>query len=612
MSLGSISSSTADFNSHFRGGSDALRHDRFNQNTAPGFDLDPLALQDFGTLTLLSEPPGFTSRQSSLSATEQQHQNDALFHATGSSLSVHQGLSQQSTSAHTNQLNRGVPMFPMDAELTLVNSMNATLSSRGKFNTAPIDFSSGVASLGERNTMDQAFRARSHTHSASFSSSFDQLWGPPELTTPRPSSSLLYQSKADANFMQEQTSSQMSNYKSNPAFGFSGRGSGSGVGGLARGHSETQHTGGRMRSVSSRTDLRVTAQEYVPASASLNFGMESFDSNRGNAVSTTEDRLNQRATNQQQAISIQAFHGEGSFGHSRRISGNAHLIRTDQHAFNVGAPSSALLSAEAPEYTPMSASNQISLAGRSHASSFIAQKQQLQLNLPPPLSTASSSAQYNIQTPVTPYEPKLTAFLVGGGVSSVNVTAVSTDTDTHREDVERMILERGLNPDPRKYDLRPANARFFVIKSFREDHVFKAIKYNVWSSTEMGNKRLNQAFKDSSPSPPPIPTDASTNRPPRHRRESTPSAPQASGPVILFFSVNGSGHFCGVAQMTSGVDWNTKSRVFTSGCGSSGSNGAGGGMASSHQQQKWEGVFGVRWVFVKDVANSRLKHLRVL
>ncbi|KAI8613247.1 YTH domain-containing protein, partial [Chytriomyces sp. MP71] len=69
------------------------------------------------------------------------------------------------------------------------------------------------------------------------------------------------------------------------------------------------------------------------------------------------------------------------------------------------------------------------------------------------------------------------------------------------------------------------------------------------------------------------------------------------GPVILFFSVNGSGHFCGVAQMTSGVDWAAKSSVF--------SGGHGGG------NQKWEGVFGVRWVFLKDVPNSWFKHLRV-
>ncbi|KAI9340228.1 YTH domain-containing protein, partial [Obelidium mucronatum] len=104
--------------------------------------------------------------------------------------------------------------------------------------------------------------------------------------------------------------------------------------------------------------------------------------------------------------------------------------------------------------------------------------------------------------------------------------------------------------------------RFFVIKSFREDHIFKSIKHSVWSSTEIGNKRLHQAQQGK------------------------------GGPIILFFSVNGSGHFCGIAQMTSGVDWTQKSSVFT-------------------KDGKWDGTFGVRWVFVKDVPNQIFRHLKV-
>uniref|UniRef100_A0A8C5AV48 YTH domain-containing family protein n=1 Tax=Gadus morhua TaxID=8049 RepID=A0A8C5AV48_GADMO len=55
--------------------------------------------------------------------------------------------------------------------------------------------------------------------------------------------------------------------------------------------------------------------------------------------------------------------------------------------------------------------------------------------------------------------------------------------------------------------------------------------------------------------------------------------------------VNGSGHFCGVAEMRSPVDYNTCAGVWS--------------------QDKWKGRFDVRWVFVKDVPNSQLRHIRL-
>ena len=39
------------------------------------------------------------------------------------------------------------------------------------------------------------------------------------------------------------------------------------------------------------------------------------------------------------------------------------------------------------------------------------------------------------------------------------------------------------------------NSKFFIIKSFSEEDVHKAIKYNVWSSTKNGNKTLNETYK---------------------------------------------------------------------------------------------------------------------
>ena len=56
----------------------------------------------------------------------------------------------------------------------------------------------------------------------------------------------------------------------------------------------------------------------------------------------------------------------------------------------------------------------------------------------------------------------------------------------------------------------PVQARYFVIKSYTEDDVHKSLKYEIWSSTDPGNKRLDKAFKETA------------NR----------------GPIYLFFSVN--------------------------------------------------------------------------
>ena len=85
--------------------------------------------------------------------------------------------------------------------------------------------------------------------------------------------------------------------------------------------------------------------------------------------------------------------------------------------------------------------------------------------------------------------------------------------------VIELARTKGLNPAT--YDCNPPQARFFVIKSYTEDDVQKSLKHEIWSSTVLGNKRLDGAFRESSD----------------------------KMPIYLFFSVNGSRHFCGVAQM---------------------------------------------------------------
>lgn len=66
---------------------------------------------------------------------------------------------------------------------------------------------------------------------------------------------------------------------------------------------------------------------------------------------------------------------------------------------------------------------------------------------------------------------------------------------------------------------------------------------------------------------------------------------EGKGPIYLFFSVNASGHFCGMAQMMSGVDHEASSSVWC--------------------QDKWKGQFKVKWIYVKDVPNQALRHIRL-
>ncbi|CAN8269388.1 unnamed protein product [Cochlearia groenlandica] len=109
-----------------------------------------------------------------------------------------------------------------------------------------------------------------------------------------------------------------------------------------------------------------------------------------------------------------------------------------------------------------------------------------------------------------------------------------------------------------------ANAMFFIIKSYSEDDVHKSIKYNVWASTPNGNKKLAAAYEEAQQKP-------------------------TGCPIFLFFSVNASGQFVGLAEMTGPIDFNTNVECW--------------------QQDKWTGSFPLKWHIVKDVPNRFLKHI---
>ena len=62
--------------------------------------------------------------------------------------------------------------------------------------------------------------------------------------------------------------------------------------------------------------------------------------------------------------------------------------------------------------------------------------------------------------------------------------------------------------------------------------------------------------------------------------------------VYLFFSMNGSGRFVGVARITSNVDFNMAFDFWA-------------------MDEVWRGLMQVEWLFIKDVPNKLLKDIKL-
>ncbi len=89
----------------------------------------------------------------------------------------------------------------------------------------------------------------------------------------------------------------------------------------------------------------------------------------------------------------------------------------------------------------------------------------------------------------------------------------------------------------------------FIIKGFTEEDIHKAIKYNLWSSTNFGNNKLNNEYK--------------------------------KNPVLLLFSTYKSDQFIGLAEMKSEVDFKKSFPLWA--------------------RDDWKGLFNIEWLSIKDV-----------
>lgn len=122
---------------------------------------------------------------------------------------------------------------------------------------------------------------------------------------------------------------------------------------------------------------------------------------------------------------------------------------------------------------------------------------------------------------------------------------------------------RTQNVMPQYFDI-PPDSNFFIIKSFTLDHIQRAYDHNIWSSTHIGNKKLSECFKSGN----------------------------SDSKIFLFFSVNGSGKFCGVAEMISDLSRDLDNSIWDN-------------------NSKYGSAFKIKWLCVRDIENKLFKHLIV-
>ena len=200
-------------------------------------------------------------------------------------------------------------------------------------------------------------------------------------------------------------------------------------------------------------------------------------------------------------------------------------------------------------------------------------------------------------------------------------TSTTTSTATTSTTAPPLALDLA-NPASLDDLLRgdPNATRFFVIKSYTEDDVHKSIKYGCWTSTNSGNRKLDAAFcgmayppadeggvsstdddlfaevtrraeramerrlgtgtgdgderddetpggvdgnekeKEETLTSAFHEKDFAKTTPGEVTDDATPKVSPETSPcrVLLLFSVNSSGHFCGVAEMISKVDFEVR------------------------------------------------------
>ncbi|TGJ80500.1 hypothetical protein E0Z10_g8265 [Xylaria hypoxylon] len=103
--------------------------------------------------------------------------------------------------------------------------------------------------------------------------------------------------------------------------------------------------------------------------------------------------------------------------------------------------------------------------------------------------------------------------------------------------------------------------KYFVLRSDNPIDIETSVAHNVWTSSSRVNKIIKKAWM------------------------------KTNGQVILFFSVIGSRKFCGIAQMTSGVDWANTDEHWL--------------------EDSWQGRFTLNWLSLTELPFEGVKHVPV-
>ncbi|CCH58073.1 hypothetical protein TBLA_0A02750 [Henningerozyma blattae CBS 6284] len=148
-----------------------------------------------------------------------------------------------------------------------------------------------------------------------------------------------------------------------------------------------------------------------------------------------------------------------------------------------------------------------------------------------------------------------------------NKNRTVTSNEFNNTTINSKPRRKSLSIVPKWIDI-PVGSRFFVIKSCSLEHIKKSFYNGIWSSTFFGNKRLSEAYEEI--------TLSNTLK-------------GSTSKIYLLFSVNASGKFCGVAEMTSNLLDEYDTSIW-------------------NDSKKFAKAFQVRWIIVRDIFNKYLKH----
>ncbi|KAI0436740.1 kinase-like protein [Xylaria telfairii] len=150
--------------------------------------------------------------------------------------------------------------------------------------------------------------------------------------------------------------------------------------------------------------------------------------------------------------------------------------------------------------------------------------------------------------------------LAWSNLQSTNNTSTPQSVDTLLSTYHGPALDSSLLlPNLQGFSLE--DNKYFVLRSDNPIDIETSVAHSVWTSSPRVNKILDKAWTKS------------------------------DGQVILFFSVIGSQRFCGIAQMTSGMDWvNTDAHWL---------------------EDNWKGRFTLNWLSLTELPFVGVKHVPV-